>query len=54
MGNVHDVGVHLGDRLRHVGERPQPARLQVVQQVVDDGEEVGLEEVEQGLKVRND
>ena len=49
VGDVHDVGGELGDGLGHLALRPRPPRLDVVQQVVDQGGEVRLQQVEQRL-----
>ena len=50
MGDVHDVGGELGDGLGDLALRPRPPRLDVVQQVVDQGGEVRLQQVEQRLE----
>ena len=47
--DVHDVGGELGDGLGDLALRPRPPRLDVVQQVVDQGREVRLQQVEQRL-----
>ena len=48
--DVHDVGVEFGDGLRDLTEGPRPPGLHVVQQVVDQGREVRLEQVKERLK----
>ena len=49
MRNVNDVGVEFGDGLGDLAEGPRPPGLDVVQQVVDQGREVRLEQVQERL-----
>ena len=49
MRHIEQIGVELGDGLWDVGEGPRAAGLEVVQQIVQDGHEVRLQEVKQTL-----
>lgn len=51
--DVDDVGVHLADGHGHVRQGPRPPRLEVVHEVIDDREEVGLEQVQEALHEAN-